>query len=94
MAHEKRLIDVNVFLDKFYKQIERYEDPVKVVSNVPFLIERCSTVDAVEVVRCKDCRYWTYDGYHKHHYCSNAMGLRYVCPANNFCSNGERKDNG
>ena len=50
--------------------------------------------DIVPVVRCKDCKHWTYDGYHKHHYCSNKMGLRYVCPANNFCSKGERKDNG
>lgn len=49
MAIKKRLIDVDVFLVKFYKQVERYGDPVKVVSNVPFLIESCPTVDAVEV---------------------------------------------
>ena len=31
----------------------------------------------VEVVRCKDCKYFTYDGYHKHYYCAKAKGLRY-----------------
>ena len=50
--------------------------------------------DWMPVVRCKDCKHWTYDNYHKHHYCSNAMGLRYVCPENNFCSYGERRTDG
>ena len=56
------------------------------------LAKKAIKADAVEVVRCRDCKYWTYDNYHKHNYCSNKFGLRYVCPENNFCSNGERKD--
>ena len=49
-----------------------------------------TVVDFVEVVRCKDCQYWTgedYDG------CciKNGLATRY---ANDYCSYGERKDNG
>ena len=56
------------------------------------MIDDAPTVDAVEVVRCKECKHWTYDGYHKHHYCSHKMGLRYICPEKNFCSYGERRE--
>ena len=42
-------------------------------------------------VRCKDCKFYTYDGYHKHHYCSMARGLRYVILQDDFCSYGERR---
>lgn len=46
---------------------------------------RCApTVDAVEVVRCKDCKYWI---------CAindcHSRGMK----QNDFCSYGERKDN-
>ena len=53
MAKVKRLIDANAFLDEFHKEVSRYDDPVKVVSNVPFLIGAAPTVDAVEVVWCR-----------------------------------------
>lgn len=48
------------------------------------------TADVVEVVRCKDCQYWTgkdYDG------CciKNGLATRF---AKEYCSYGERKDNG
>lgn len=88
MANKQRLIDANRVIDALLLQFPQI--------NVPFVqmaLESIPTVDAVEVVRCKDCKHWTYDNYHKHHYCSNAMGLRYVCPENNFCSYGERRTN-
>ena len=44
------------------------------------------TVDAVEVVRCKDC-----NEYNGHRYCTY-----FACSVldNDFCSYGERKNNG
>ena len=78
MANEKRLIDANALLDKLIKT-SRYFD-------VKFDIEEAPTVDAVEVVRCKDCRW------------RNTKG----CPYMNFnatarddedyCSDGERRE--
>ena len=59
---------------------------------VPNIEELCDEfkhyTDVVEVVRCKDCQYWTgedYDG------CCirNGLATRY---ANDYCSYGERKD--
>lgn len=53
-------------------------------------IDRTPTANVVEVVRCKDCKYWTTknDGY-----CSNMGALVLVGDKNsNFCGYGERKD--
>lgn len=50
-----RAIDANELMKKFRKLVERYDDPVKVVSEFPFLISKQPTVDAVEVVH----GYWT-----------------------------------
>ena len=55
------------------------------------IIIRCiPTVDAVEVVRCKDCRFWHNDGIMTT--CDRLFGNGYE--ANWFCANGERKYNG
>ena len=47
------------------------------------------TVDAVEVVRCKDCKHYKPDEYECG--CDFAGGLPYV-KAVDFCSYGERRD--
>lgn len=83
-----RLID----LDKI-KPIEFPSTEMDGLDVVRYL-ETLPTVDAVEVVRCEDCKYRTYDGYHKHHYCSNTRGCRYVILPDHFCSYGERKNDG
>lgn len=78
-----RLIDVDAFLEKM-KRTSRYFD-------VKFDIEEMPTIDAVQVVRCKDCirRYDTdecpmcflIEG----NYCEYTNG-------NGYCDRGERKE--
>lgn len=53
-------------------------------------INRVPTVDAVEVVRCKDCKYLMFSDCYGE--CSRGhMGI--VSP-DDYCSRGERKDGG
>lgn len=52
-------------------------------------IDEAPTVDAVPVVRCKDCKYYKPDEYECG--CDFAGGLPYV-KAGDFCSYGERKE--
>ena len=58
-------------------------------------IENAPTVDAVEVVRCKDCRYWdafpTASATPYMHECSCRYPRRGTS-ANDFCSWGERRE--
>lgn len=53
---EKRLIDANEIEELFYKQIEYGATDLK--NAFDDALQDAPTVDAVEVVRCKDCRYW------------------------------------
>ena len=86
---EKRLIDANAFLKDILtagigKTIIEYSE-----SDIGYMIRKRHTVDAVEVVRCKDCKYWqdNNDGY-PHEECRWGHGE--TPDANDFFSYGER----
>ena len=88
---EKRLIDADAFLKDILtagigKTIIEYSE-----SDIGYMIRKRHTVDAVEVVRCKDCKYWqdNNDGY-PHEECRWGHGE--TPDANDFCSYGERKE--
>lgn len=50
-------------------------------------VDSMPTVDAVEVVRCKDCRWFENDGYH-----TNCQIMRFCVEADDYCSKGERRE--
>ena len=57
------------------------------------LVDQCRTVDAVQVVRCKDCKYWWKENglcMHKRHTDGNLC--IHACGRDSFCSDGERKN--
>ena len=86
-----RLIDADAFLKDILtagigKTIIEYSE-----SDIGYMIRRRPTIDAVEVVRCKDCKYWqdNNDGY-PHEECRWEHGE--TPDANDFCSYGERRE--
>ena len=88
MATEKRLIDAND-AEKFAR--EHILDAKERFLILDFLRE-CSTVDAVEVVRCKDCKH--YVAPQGVPCCDCFYGLGFPNKSgNDFCSYGERRDN-
>lgn len=54
------------------------------------LIDDATTVDAVPVVRCRECKWWQEDDDIGH--CDNPDGLDNYAKPDDFCSYGERKD--
>lgn len=58
------------------------------VENIVMMINKADTVDAVPVVRCKDCKYYKPDEFECG--CDFAGGLPYV-KADDFCSYGQRR---
>ena len=90
MATEKRLdlIDRKAFLKEYWNgvnsdELRTFQDIYRAISNAP-------TVDAVEVVRCKDCK-WRFE-------CE--VPTYVICKktntfmsADDFCSCGERRTN-
>lgn len=83
-----RLIDIealgigkcnpDVFDDKGYAK--GWNSAIEILQNAP-------TVDAVAVVRCKDCKYWITNNYY------HSCGLLNIVVNNGdfFCADGERK---
>ena len=78
-----------------WKKAQRiYSDPV-LLHAIRTVLDSTGSVDAVEVVRCKDCRWYApnNDGC----WIGCALDTRHpddVPKADDFCSYGERKDNG
>lgn len=94
MATEKRLIDANALVDKLYDNEFATLCPLDEVCGV---IDSVETVDAVEVVRCKDCL-WSYrvDCREPRYACRNIcrFGCSQWLDSNDFCSYGERRTDG
>ena len=59
-------------------------------------IKNAPAVDAVEVVRCKDCKHYKPQNQGAHRNCTTPYCVRVVAvkvSPDDFCSYGERKDN-
>lgn len=55
------------------------------------MLEDAPTIDAVPVIRCKDCRHRYITGDTTHYYVCDFMDAEYN--DNGYCHNGEGKDN-
>ena len=82
MASGKRLIDADAFLEKM-KRTSRYFD-------VKFDIDEMPTIDAVPVVRCRECKHCDPENHHCDHPMSTAAPLSRK--PDDFCSYGEKKE--
>ena len=81
MANEKRLIDADALMEAAYDSDEKQGNDVWHTGDIEYLVMAQPTVDAVEVVRCKDCKY--------HHYiCLSGFLDR---KDDDFCSYGKRR---
>ena len=76
------LIDRKELRDALYEADAVTMQGVKIINQFP-------AVDAVEVVRCRDCKRWEPHCNGKAGICEKRKG---VARANDFCSYGERKD--
>lgn len=97
MENEKRLIDAyaleNAIRTDYFEHFTQYHDTdqIALIDMVCDDIEESPTVDAVEVVRCKDCKHWLKDFAG----CSDIVGrcewANYAVGANGYCLYGEPK---
>lgn len=85
--------------DALYKVVtERYSDitagsyPYNYVAfDMANLVKKAPTADVVEVVRCKDCKYWQdNNGGYPHEECR--WGKEETPDADDYCSFGERRE--
>lgn len=93
MATEKRLIDADALIYDIQNNLWDYEtvdgiSATLVLKQTVKDIRNCPTVDAVEVVRCKDCKF-----IHDRGFCALVTGLTRIEP-DDYCSHGERRTDG
>ena len=55
------------------------------------VMENAPTIDAVELVRCKDCKHYRHDDVFHRWYCSIGMTKR-ATSKDDYCSWGERRE--
>ncbi len=84
-----RLIDADKF--EVYTCVNKSSDYVDGAQSVLEAIDSAPTVDAVEVVRCKDCEY-SYDEI-SYLCCSHGVCADCEVPPNFYCAEGKRKEN-
>ena len=100
-----RLIDTNFILDDFLKRYTERERDGKLVfatceikQDFADMISNAPTVDAVTVVRCRECKYWKQSGskagnsFSEMEYIGGCEFTKYCRRESDFCSYGERKN--
>ena len=88
-----RLIDADALHGKVKMETNPYGKPtIDYDSGVKVLewIDKAPTIDAVPVVRCKDCKHCDPENHHCDHHMGTAAPLRRK--PDDFCSYGERKE--
>ena len=92
MASEKRLIDANALGIGKAKR-EAFDNPAYADgwNSAIEIIENAPTVDAVEVVRCKDCKHWLKDVPGCTDFVGRCEWARYMVGAVGYCVYGEKK---
>ena len=93
MSEEKRLIDANALANRIWNEAERYKGTDGFVwvrrGKLGLLLYEAPTIDAVQVVRCRECKHMIRQSHTR--YCTvwnavNGMG------DDGFCNYGERKE--
>ena len=86
-----RLIDADRLSEAIYDNVPApYEDASWAKENCLAEIEAAQTVDAVPVVRCRECNHCDPENYHCDHPMGTAAPLRRK--PDDFCSYGKRKE--
>lgn len=60
------------------------------VENIVMMINKADTVDAVPVVRCRECRYYAASGATTS-FCIHPGGMQFTSDSD-YCSRGQRRD--
>ena len=104
-ASEKRLIDADRAMEIVRNQGIAHPNAYHLTNYATLILREAPTVDAVEVVRCRECKYWCdEDGKLQdsdgvlfarckiHNYLLDGRHTGWCPTENDFCSYGERKE--
>ena len=85
-----RLIDADKALEIVRDQGIAHPNAYHLTNYATLILREAPTVDAVEVVRCRECKHCDPENHHCDHHMGTAAPLRRK--PDDFCSYGERKE--
>ena len=85
-----RLIDADRALEIVRDQSIAHPNAYHLTNYATLILREAPTVDAVEVVRCRECKHCDPENYHCDHPMGTAAPLKRK--PDDFCSYGERKE--
>ena len=85
-----RLIDADRAMEIVRNQGIAHPNAYHLTNYATLILREAPTVDAVEVVRCCECKWWHEDD--DVGYCDNPDGLDNYAKPDEFCSYGELKE--
>lgn len=104
-TNDKRLIDANRAMEIVRNQGIAHPNAYHLTNYAMLILREAPTVDAVEVLRCRDCKYWgdedgklqrsdgvLYARCKVHNYLIDGRHTGWCPSENDFCSYGERKE--
>ena len=104
-TNDKRLIDADRALEIVRNQGNLHPNAYHLTNYATLILREAPTVDAVEVVRCRECKHWgdedgklqSSDGVlfarcKIHNYLLDGRHTGWCPTENDFCSYGERKE--
>ena len=96
MVSKKRLIDANRALEIVHEQGIAYPDAYHLTNYAALILRGAPTVDAVEVIRCRECKYhyWEREPCHGKsvHYCKLPHMRGVEVFKEFFCYYGKQRD--
>lgn len=87
-----RLIDADRAIEIVRSRGIAHPNAYHLTNYATLILQEAPTVDAVEVVRCKDCKYRFKNNGHSRDGCP-IVDANIWMDSDDFCSHGERKDN-
>lgn len=73
-----------------------YDEMMEILDNkylLPFRKdERLRGLNGIDIVRCKDCKYWHSNTEYCDQFSHKSAGIAQRMPPDDFCSYGERRD--
>ena len=91
MTNEKRLIDADRALEIVYEHGIAHPNAYYLTNYAMAILQEAPTVDAVEVVRCRNCKYGDWDSKSDDAMVCMRTKDGFWRSENDFCSYGERK---
>ena len=85
-----RLIDADSALEIVRNRGIAHPNAYHLTNYATLILREAPTVDAVEVVRCRECKHCDPENHHCDHHMGTAAPLRRK--PDDFCSYGERKE--